>query len=321
MQITFNDIEAAQARIKNRVHRTPVLSSSGINGIAGCSIYFKCENFQRVGAFKARGGMNAILSLSEEERARGITTHSSGNHAQAVALAARESGASAFIVMPKNAPKVKVAAVREYGAEIIFCDNTLDARESTVEKVIQETGACFVHPYNDPRIICGQATAAMEMFQDIKVSLNALLTPVGGGGLLSGSALAARYMSRDTAVYGCEPEGADDAFQSIKAGKLIPQNNPKTVADGLRTSLGEMTFGIIREHVKDILLVSDEEIIDAMQLIWQRMKIIIEPSCAVPLAAVMRNKELFRDQHVGIILSGGNVDVSLGLDGQTLVIK
>ncbi len=321
MKITIDDLKSAHKRITPFIHRTPILSSEGINRIAGCEIYFKCENFQKVGAFKARGGLNAVLSLKESERAKGITTHSSGNHAQAVALAASMTGSKAYIVMPRNAPKVKVAAVKGYGAEVIPCENTLDARESTVEEVIRDTGAYFIHPYNDERIICGQATACIELLEDANVSFDSILTPVGGGGLLSGTALAAHFLSPETNVFGTEPEGADDAYQSFKAGRLIPQTNPQTIADGLRTSLGNKTFEIIQEHVKDILLVNDEEIADAMKLIWQRMKIIIEPSCAVPLAAVLRNKEKFKEQQVGIILSGGNVDLDIQVDENQIRFK
>lgn len=318
MNITLTDLTEAHERIKPYIHRTPVLKSEGLNQIAGCEVYFKCENFQKVGAFKARGGMNAVLGLSQAERNRGITTHSSGNHAQAIALAAKLTHSKAYIVMPKNAPSVKVNAVKGYGAEVVFCENTLQAREDTVEKVIQETGACFVHPYNDQRIICGQATAALELFEELPTAPDFLLTPVGGGGLLSGSALAAHFLSPETTVIGTEPEGADDAYRSFHAGKLIPQVDPQTVADGLRTSLGSMTFGIIQEHVSDILLVNDEEIIEAMKLIWQRMKIIIEPSCAVPFAALLRNKEKFQGKSVAIILSGGNVDINITANGNQI---
>ncbi len=320
--ITRVDIQLAHERIRKYIHRTPILTCEQIDDIAGCEIYFKCENFQKVGAFKARGGLNAVLSLSQEELSQGVTTHSSGNHAQAIALAAKIAGTPAYIVMPENAPRVKIDAVKGYGAEVIFCAPTLEARETTVEDVIREKNATFIHPYNDERIISGQATSAKELIEDLSPrKLAAILTPVGGGGLLSGTALSSFFYSNETLVYGCEPEGADDAFQSFNAGRLIPQKNPQTVADGLRTSLGEKTFSIISEYVSDILLANDKEIIDAMTLIWQRMKIIIEPSCAVPLAAVLRNRELFSGKQIGIILSGGNVDVQPGLDGTRLTFS
>ncbi len=320
--ITRGDIQLAHERIRKYIHRTPILTCEQIDDIAGCEIYFKCENFQKVGAFKARGGLNAVLCLSQEELSQGVTTHSSGNHAQAIALAAKIAGTPAYIVMPENAPRVKIDAVKGYGAEVIFCAPTLEARETTVEDVIREKNATFIHPYNDERIISGQATSAKELIEDLSPrKLAAILTPVGGGGLLSGTALSSFFYSNETLVYGCEPEGADDAFQSFNAGRLIPQKNPQTVADGLRTSLGEKTFSIISEYVSDILLANDKEIIDAMTLIWQRMKIIIEPSCAVPLAAVLRNRELFSGKQIGIILSGGNVDVQPGLDGTRLTFS
>ncbi|MCA6078411.1 pyridoxal-phosphate dependent enzyme [Fulvivirga sedimenti] len=315
-------IVEAHDRIRNYIHRTPILTCQQIDDIAGCEIYFKCENFQKVGAFKARGGLNAVLSLSPQELEKGVTTHSSGNHAQAIALAAKIAGTHAYIVMPENAPRVKVDAVRGYDGEVIFCKPTLEARETTVQEVIREKNATFIHPYNDERIICGQATAAKELIEDLShLQLDSILAPVGGGGLLSGTALAASFFSQIREIYGCEPEGADDAFQSFRAGVLIPQRNPQTVADGLRTSLGEKTFAVISDLVSDILLADDQEIVAAMELIWQRMKIIIEPSCATPLAAVLRNPHLFAGKKIGIILSGGNVDIKFGLDGTRLTFS
>lgn len=298
----------AHARVLPHIHRTPVMTSRLINRETGAEIYFKCENLQKVGAFKARGGINAVLSLSPEERLKGVTTHSSGNHAQAVALAASIAGCNAYIVMPQNAPKVKKAAVKAYGAEIIECPSTQRDRESTVSVVIENTGATLIHPYNDPRIIHGQATATLELLEQCPVP-DDLLTPVGGGGLLSGTSLAACYLAPDTRVTGCEPEGADDAYRSFHSGKLQPMENPHTIADGLRTSLGEVTFGVIRNHVDDILLTDDKTILKAMRLIWERMKIIVEPSCAVPLAVVLLNPDRFRKRKIAIILSGGNVDL------------
>ncbi|MEL7003478.1 MAG: pyridoxal-phosphate dependent enzyme [Bacteroidota bacterium] len=303
-------IQEAHDRITPFIHRTPILTSQSINKLTGAEIYFKCENFQKVGAFKARGGLNAVLSLNKEDSIKGVATHSSGNHAQAIALAASMAEIPAYIVMPSNAPEVKKAAVKGYGAEITECEPTLKARETNVERIVSEKGSNMIHPYNDYRIVAGQATAAKELIEDVNLTLDSLLTPVGGGGLLSGSALSAHYLSPETRVIGTEPEGADDAYQSFKSGTLIPQLKPNTIADGLLTSLGELNFEIIKKHVDDILLANDEEIINAMRLIWERMKIIIEPSCAVPLAALMRSPDRFQGMKVGIILTGGNVDLA-----------
>ena len=305
---SLQDLQQAYDRVKPLVHRTPVLTCKAIDDIAGCEIYFKCENFQKVGAFKYRGGTNTILSLTEEEKRNGVATHSSGNHAQAVALAAKMQNIRAYIVMPSTAPSVKKNAVRGYGAQIIECEPTLQAREENLERVLQETGATMVHPYNDYRIILGQATAAMELFEEVS-NLDYLLTPVGGGGLLSGSALAAHYLSPETKVIAGEPEGADDAYKSFQSGKLQPSVNPKSIADGLLTSLGEKPFGIIKELVDDIITVSEDEIKSAMKLVWERMKIVIEPSSAVPVAALLKSKSRFSKKHVAIIISGGNVDL------------
>ncbi len=306
---TIEDIREAHARISGVVHRTPVLTSRAINEKTHATLFFKCENFQRVGAFKARGGLNAVFSLSDKEREKGVTTHSSGNHAQAIALAASLAGCPAYIVMPSNAPAVKKAAVKEYGATIIECAPTQKAREEGVEKVVEETGATFIHPYNDRRIICGQATAALELLEDMEEPLDYLLAPVGGGGLLSGTSLSASFLAPETRVIGCEPTGADDAYRSFQSGTIQPLEHPNTIADGLRTSLGTLTFEVIRDHVNDILTVEDGITMKAMRLIWERMKIIVEPSCAVPLAVVMKYNEKFRGQRIGIILSGGNVDL------------
>lgn len=308
-QPTAAQLERAHARIKPYIHRTPVLSSQSINEMAGARLYFKCENMQKVGAFKMRGATNAVFSLPEAEREKGVATHSSGNHAQALALAARLAGIPAYIVMPENAPKVKVAAVRGYGAEVIFCQPTLQAREDTLDEVVARTGAYFIHPYNYYPVIAGQATAAMELFEQAENPLDILIAPVGGGGLLCGTALAAHYFSSATQVISGEPAGADDAWQSLQAGRIIPQTGPDTVADGLRTSLGDKTFAIIQEHVKEIIRVSDAEIIAAMRLIWERMKLVVEPSAAVPLAAIIQTKEKWAGKHIGMILTGGNVDL------------
>jgi threonine dehydratase len=305
---TKEDITVAAQRISGLIHRTPVLTSTSINQISGCTMYFKCENFQKVGAFKFRGATNALSLLSKDQIAHGVATHSSGNHAQALALAAKLKGVSAYIVMPENAPKSKKEAVLGYGAEVIECASTVAARESTLESVTKKTGAYFIHPYNDDRIITGQATCAKELIETISEHLDYIIAPVGGGGLLSGTALSATYFSPGTLVIGAEPAGADDAFQSFQRNEIVPSINPKTIADGLLTSLGDKTFPVIKKLVKDILVVEDARIIEAMKLIWQRMKIIVEPSAAVPLAVVLVNRELFANKKIGIILSGGNID-------------
>ena len=301
-------IHQAHQRIKPFIHRTPVMTSEVINELAGCSIYFKCENFQKVGAFKMRGASNALLSLPATKISRGVATHSSGNHAQALAKAAANVGCKAYIVMPDRAPDVKVKAVKDYGAEIFFCTSTQQAREQTLRTVIKETGATFIHPYDDYDIIAGQATAAAELIDEVK-QLDFLVAPVGGGGLLSGTSLTTHYLLPDAEVIGAEPLGANDAFRSLESGMIHPSIEPQTIADGLLTSLSERTFGIIQKYVKRILTVADPEILDAMRLVWERMKIIIEPSAAVPLATVFTEPELFKGKKVGVILSGGNVDL------------
>jgi len=305
--ITREDIIAAHDRIRNHIHRTPVMTSAGIDEMTGAKIFFKCENFQKVGAFKARGAMNAVLSLAPEERAKGIATHSSGNHAQAIARAARVVNVPALIVMPSTAPKIKKNGVLGYGGKIFECEPTLQARETTLAEVIKRTGAAEVHPFNNDAVITGQATAAKELIEEAP-KLDFLLAPVGGGGLLSGTLLSAKYFSPDTKVVAGEPEGADDAYRSMQSGK-IEVSQASSIADGLLTSLGDKTFPIIRDHIDEVITVSDEEIIKAMRIIWERMKIIIEPSCAVPFAAVLKKKEKFAGKNVGIILTGGNVDL------------
>ncbi len=297
----------AHERIKSYISHTPVMTSHSVNERAGCSVFFKCENFQKVGAFKARGAMNAALSLSPEQRAKGIATHSSGNHAQAIARAAKILGIKSYIVMPRTAPEIKKRGVLGYGGEIFECEPTLQAREATLAEVIKKTGATEIHPFNNYNVIAGQATAAKEFFEEVG-PLDIIMAPVGGGGLLSGTALAAKYFSPNTIVIAGEPTGSDDAYRSLKSGK-IEQAQSNTIADGLLTSLGDKTFPIIQENVKEIITVTDDEIIDALRLVWERMKIIIEPSCAVPLAALLKEKERFTGKRVGIILSGGNVDL------------
>ncbi len=307
--ISRSDIEAAHARIAPYIHRTPVLTCRSLDALAGCSLFFKCENFQKVGAFKIRGALNAALSLSKEEVSGGLATHSSGNHAQAVAYAARQLGVKAHIVMPETAPAVKVNAVRSYGGDITFCAPNQVAREATLREILARTGAAFIHPYDDDRVICGQATCAKEFIETVS-DLEALVTPVGGGGLLSGTSLSAHYLSPGTAVYAGEPEGAADAVLSFRSGRVEKAPYLNTIADGLLTTLSERTLRIMARHVKDIFSVSDDEILAALRLVYERMKLVIEPSCAVPLAAVLKHPEVFAGRRVGIILSGGNVDLS-----------
>jgi threonine dehydratase len=302
-------IRAAAARIAPYVHRTPVLSCNTLDELVSARLFFKCENLQKVGAFKARGAHNAVFSLADEDAARGVATHSSGNHAQALALAARNRGVAAHVVMPSNSAAVKVEAVKGYGAEVTFCEPTLAARESTLDQVVARTGATFVHPYNSYVIIAGQATAALELLEEVP-DLDAVLAPVGGGGLLSGTALATHFVSPQTRVIAAEPKGADDAFRSLEAGRIIPQTDPQTVADGLRTSLGERNFPIIEEHVERIVTVGEQAIVDAMRLIWERAKTVVEPSAAVPFAALLEGGVDLSGKRVGIILSGGNVDLA-----------
>ncbi len=303
-----SDILDAANRIQTYIHRTPVLTSATINARLGGQLFFKCENFQKVGAFKIRGATNVLLQLDRDQLAAGVCTHSSGNHAQAVALGARNLGIPAYIVMPSNSPLVKQAAVRGYGAQVTLCEPTLAARESTSRQIISETGATFIHPYDNYGIITGQATCALELIQDVP-ELDIVMAPVGGGGLLSGTALAVHHFLENGITLGAEPRGADDAYRSFQARTLIPSEAPHTIADGLLTSLGERTFPIILEHVSEILLAGEAQIVDAMRLIWERMKIIIEPSCAVPLAALIENDYDVKGKRVGIILTGGNVDL------------
>lgn len=306
---TLNDIRQAQARIRPHAHWTPVLRCHSLDEMAGASLFFKCENLQKVGAFKFRGACNAVLSLSEEQAACGVATHSSGNHAQALALAARIRGIPATIVMPSNAPEVKKAAVAGYGGEIVLCEPTLKAREETLAAVVAKSGMVVIHPYNNYDVIAGQGTAALELLEDVP-DLDAILVPVGGGGLLSGTLIASKGISPKVKVIATEPEGADDAYRSWKAGEIIPMVGPKTVADGLLTSLGDKTFPVIMRLVDGIFTVSDEAILKAMRLIWERAKLVVEPSGAVPLGALLEGKVVFGGKKVGIVLSGGNVDLS-----------
>lgn len=305
---TIDNIRNAADRIRRYICRSPVLTCNGIDQMVGGKIYFKCENFQKVGAFKIRGATNAVFSLDDQTASRGVATHSSGNHAAALALAARLRGIQAYVVMPENAPDVKKAAVAGYGARITLCTPTLEARESHLAHIIETTGAVFIPPYNDYRVIAGQATAALELIEEVP-GLDVIMTPIGGGGLTSGTALTVRAISPGTQLIAAEPEGADDAYRSFLAGRLIPSRNPKTIADGLLTSLGDKTFPVVRDYVDDIVTVSEEGIIAAMRMIWERMKIIVEPSAAVPLGAILTHRFDVSGKRVGIILSGGNVDL------------
>lgn len=308
MTLTLDDIHLAARRIQPYIHRTPVLTGESLNQKVGARVFIKCENFQKVGAFKFRGASNAVWSLTDEEAARGVATHSSGNHAQALALAAKMRGIPAYIVMPENAPQVKKNAVAGYGGKITFCEATLEARESTMERIRLDTGASMIHPYNNEKVIAGQGTAALELLEDVP-DLDVIIAPVGGGGLLSGTAIAATETKKGIRVIAAEPEMADDAYRSMKAGKIIPSANPKTVADGLLTSLGALTFPIIQARVERIVAVSETGIIEAMRFVWERVKIVIEPSAATVIAVLWERKVDLGGLNVGVILSGGNVDL------------
>ncbi|MBL9189322.1 MAG: pyridoxal-phosphate dependent enzyme [Opitutaceae bacterium] len=307
--LTLADIRAAHDRIRGKIHRTPVLTSAWLDTDCGGRLFFKCENFQKIGAFKARGAANAVFSLTDTEAARGVATHSSGNHGQALAWAARERGIPAHIVMPSNAPKLKVRGVEGFGGRVIFCEPTQAAREAACASVMAETNATLVHPYLDYRVMAGQGTATLELIEQAP-DLDLVLCPVGGGGLLCGTAIAAQGARPAMKVIGCEPVAADDAAQSFRAGKIIP-TTPHTIADGLRTTVGEPNFAIIREHVHDVVTVSEESIVAAMRRIWEVLKIVVEPSGAVPFAAVLEGKIDLRGRRAGLILTGGNVDLDV----------
>ncbi|MDQ1332290.1 MAG: threonine dehydratase [Bacteroidota bacterium] len=303
----ISDIRFAHSRIVKFIHKTPVMRSQQLNRLFDCELYFKCENFQKVGAFKFRGATNAVLSLSDAEKKRGVVTHSSGNHAAALALAASMNGVKPFIVMPETAPVVKKNAVTGYGAEITYCKPTLQAREETTRRIMDKTGAILIHPYDNFNVICGQGTAALELLSE-KDDLEIVIAPVGGGGLLSGTSTCVKGINGKIKVIGAEPLNANDAWKSFTSGILTPSVNPSTVADGLLTSLSELTFSVIRKNVDLILTATEESIIECMLLVWERMKIIIEPSSATVLAIIKENPDLFRKKKVGLIISGGNVD-------------
>ena len=303
------DIWEAHERIKNQIHLTPILTSSSLNEIFGCNLFFKCENFQKVGAFKFRGASNAILSLSNDELKKGVATHSSGNHAAALALAAKMKDVPSYIIMPHTAPVIKKKAVEGYGAKIFFCEPLLQSRLEALNKVVNETGAIVIPPFDDYAVIAGQATCAKEVYEELP-NLDFIIAPVGGGGLLSGTCLSTKYFSPSTKVIGAEPKGADDTFRSIRDNVIYPSTNPQTICDGLLTNLSERTFNIIKSNVDEIITVDENSIIEAMKMVWERMKIIIEPSSAVVLATIYENKNKFRDKTLALIISGGNVDLN-----------
>ncbi len=306
---SWEDIRESHDAIQSMIHRTPTLTSSSLNAMSGADLFFKCENFQKIGAFKMRGAINAALRLAPEAQQKGLATHSSGNHAQAVALSAKTLGVPAYIVMPEDAPKIKIAATKGYGANITFCQPTITSRTETLEKVVEKVGATFIHPFNDYNVIAGQATAAKELFEDTD-ELDIIMTPIGGGGLFCGTALTSRYLSPKTKIIGTEPLEVDDAFRSFKSGAIATNETIDTIADGLRTNLGEKTFDILYRFADDVLTVTEEAIVSAMKLVWERMKIIIEPSSAVPIAAVFSNPDRFYGKKIGIVITGGNVDLT-----------
>ncbi len=308
LEVQLAAIRAAHARIAPHVHRTPVLTSSRIDAMAGASLFFKCENFQKAGAFKARGAFNAVLSLSDDEAVKGVATHSSGNHAAALSLAARTRGVPAYIVMPSDTVPAKQDAVIAYGGQVTLCEPTLAAREAAAAQIVASTGAMMIHPYDNEAVIAGQGTAALELTEQVS-DLDMITCPVGGGGLMSGTALAVKGLGLQAMVIAAEPAGADDAWRSLDTGELIPQTDPRTIADGLRASLSPRTFQIMMDHVGGVITASEDAIVEAMRLIWRTMKIIVEPSAAVPLAALLENRSELPFQRIGVILTGGNVDL------------
>ena len=305
---TFADVRIAHERIKPHIHHTPILTSSYFNDLTGADLFFKCENFQKAGAFKVRGASNAVFGLTDAQAERGVATHSSGNHGLSLAYAAGRRGIPATVVMPRTAPEAKKAAVRGYGGTIVECEPSTTSREAVFADVIARTGADFIHPYNDPRVIAGQATCSLEMHEELG-NLDAIVAPIGGGGMISGTCLTLSSLSPQTQIFAAEPKNADDAYRSFKAGYIIADDAPDTIADGLKVPLKDLTWHFVSNHVTDILLATEEEIIDAMYLTWQRMKIVIEPSCAVPLATILKNRDIFAGKRVGIVITGGNVDL------------
>jgi threonine dehydratase len=304
----FDDVLAARQRIEPHIHRTPVLTSEFMNELAGAELFFKCENLQKAGAFKARGASNAVFGLSDEQAANGVATHSSGNHGLCLSYAAGRRGIPVSVVVPRTAPEAKKQAMRGYGATVVECEPSTTSREQVFADVVAASGADFVHPYNDPRVIAGQGTCSLELHEDVG-TLDAVVAPIGGGGMISGTCLTLSNLSPTTQIFAAEPDQADDAYRSFKAGKIIADDAPVTVADGLKVPLKDLTWHFVRNHVTDILLASEQEIIDAMFIIWQRMKIVMEPSSAVTLATVLKNKPLFAGKRVGLVITGGNVDL------------
>lgn len=305
---TYADVEAAHARIAPYIHRTPVLTSSYLNGLTGAELHFKCENFQKAAAFKARGASNAVFGLTEAQAAKGVATHSSGNHGLSLAYAAGRRGIPCTVVMPRTAPQAKKDAVRGYGGRVVECEPSTSSREAVFAEVVAETGAEFVHPYNDARVIAGQGTCSRELNEQVP-GLDAVIAPIGGGGMISGTCLTLSTIAPGIKVYAAEPKQADDAARSFRAGHIIADDAPETVADGLKVPLKELTWHFVKTHVTDILTVEEDEIVEAMKMIWKRMKIVMEPSSAVPLAAILRNPKTFAGKRVGVIITGGNVDL------------
>jgi threonine dehydratase len=305
---TYADVEAAHARIARYIHRTPVLTSSYINSLVGAELFFKCENLQKAGAFKARGASNAVFGLTDAQAARGVATHSSGNHGTCLSYAAGRRGIPCTVVMPRTAPQAKKDAVRGYGGRVVECEPSTTSREAVFAEVVAQSGAEFVHPYNDPRVIAGQATCSRELLEQVS-SLDCVIAPIGGGGMISGTCLTLSSIAPGVKIYAAEPKQADDAARSFKAGYIIADDAPETVADGLKVPLKDLTWHFVKNHVSDILTAEEDEIIEAMKLIWKRMKIVIEPSCAVPVATILKNPSLFAGKRVGVIITGGNVDL------------
>jgi len=305
---TWEDVVAAHERIAPYIRRTHVLRSEYLNDLTGADLYFKCENFQEPGAFKVRGASNAVFGLSEEQATRGVATHSSGNHGLSLAYAAGRRGIPCTVVMPRTAPQAKKDQVRYYGGTIVECEPSTSSREATFAKVVEETGAEFVHPYNDPRVIAGQGTCSKEFIEQVD-GLDAVIAPIGGGGLVSGTCLWLSHAAPEVKIYAAEPEQADDAYRSFKAGHIIADDAPETIADGLKVPLKERTWHFVSNHVAEILTCSEEEIVDAMKLTWKRLRVVMEPSCAPPLATILKNPDVFRGKRVGVVITGGNVDL------------
>lgn len=305
---TLSDVQIAHERIKPYIHRTPILTSSFIDKLSGAELFFKCENFQKAGAFKARGASNAVFSLSDAQAAKGVATHSSGNHGTCLSYAAGRRGIHCTVVMPRTAPQAKKDAVRGYGGKVVECEPSTSSREAVFAEVVADTGAEFVHPYNDPRVIAGQGTCSKELIEQVD-GLDAVIAPIGGGGMVSGTCLTLSHLAPKVKIYAAEPEQADDAYRSLKAGHIIADDAPTTVADGLKVPLKELTWHFVSNQVTDILTASEDEIVEAMKLIWKRMKIVMEPSSAVPLATILKNRDAFVGKRVGVIVTGGNVDL------------